>query len=144
MVHWTTAKLEYVFDNTISMGLNLFNGTRFKIFGEYYKQVNKEGSGMAIVGDDFRHYLKIHRELIWANRFAASTSFGSEKLIYYMGGTDNWISPGFNISTPIDYSQNYYFQALASNLRGFDQNIRNGNSFALVNSEIPGRCLNIF
>ena len=136
MVHWTTARLEYVFDNTISMGLNLFNGTRFKIFGEYYKQVNKQGSGMVIVGADFRHYLKIHRELIWANRFAASTSFGSEKLIYYMGGTDNWISPGFNISTPIDYSQNYYFQALASNLRGFDQNIRNGNSFALVNSEI--------
>lgn len=136
MVHWTTARLEYVFDNTISMGLNLFNGTRFKIFGEYYKQVNKQGSGMVIVGADFRHYLKIHRELIWANRFAASTSFGSEKLIYYMGGTDNWISPGFNIATPIDYSQNYYFQALASNLRGFDQNIRNGNSFALVNSEI--------
>ena len=53
-----------------------------------------------------------------------------------MGGTDNWISPGFNVSTPIDYTQNYYFQALASNLRGFDQNIRNGNSFALINSEI--------
>ncbi len=136
MVHWTTARLEYVLDNTINMGLNLYNGTRLKIFGEYYKQVNKQGSGMVIVGGDFRHYLKIHRELIWANRFAASTSFGKEKLIYYLGGTDNWIAPGFNVTTPIDYSQNYYFQALASNLRGFDQNIRNGNSFALINSEI--------
>ena len=31
---------------------------------------------------------------------------------------------------------NYYFQALATNLRGFEQNIRNGNSFALINSEL--------
>ena len=46
------------------------------------------------------------------------------------------LSPGFNYETPIDYSQNYYFQALATNLRGFDQNIRNGNTFALINSEI--------
>jgi hypothetical protein len=74
--------------------------------------------------------------LIWANRFAAGTSFGPERLIYYMGATDNWLSPKFNNETPIDYSQNYYFQALATNLRGFDQNIRNGNSFALINSEI--------
>ena len=136
LLHWATARLEYVLDNTINMGLNLYNGTRFKIFGEYYKQVDRKESGMVIVGADFRHYLKIHRELIWANRIATSTSFGKEKLIYYLGGTDNWISPGFNYETQIDYSQNYYFQALASNLRGFDQNIRNGNTFALINSEI--------
>lgn len=136
MLHWATARLEYVFDNTINMGLNLYNGTRLKVFSEYYKQVNEKKSGMVIVGADVRHYLKIHREIIWANRFASGSSFGQEHLIYYLGATDNWISPSFNYNTPIDYSQNYYFQALASNVRGFDQNIRNGNTFALINSEL--------
>jgi len=91
---------------------------------------------MYILGLDFRTYTKIHREIIWANRFAASTSFGQEKLIYYLGGTDGWFSPKFNTTTPIDYTQNYAYQAVATNLRGFDQNIRNGNSFALINSEL--------
>ena len=135
-LHWLTGRLEYVFDNTLNTGVNLYNGTRGKFFGEYYKQADVGNTGMVILGTDFRHYEKIHREIIWANRIAASTSFGKEKLIYYMGATDNWIVPKFNESTPIDYSQNYYFQALASNLRGFDQNIRNGNTFVLLNSEL--------
>jgi Tol biopolymer transport system component len=135
-LNWGSARLEFVFDNTLSTGVNLFNGTRLKLFGEYYKQIDRENSGITIVGADIRHYQKIHRDLIWANRFAAGTSFGPEKLIYYMGSTDNWLSPRFNNETPIDYSQNYYFQTLATNMRGFDQNIRNGNSFALINSEI--------
>ncbi|MFM9051022.1 MAG: hypothetical protein ACKOKF_01715, partial [Bacteroidota bacterium] len=84
----------------------------------------------------FRYYKKVHREIVWANRLAGGTSFGQEKLIFYMGSTDNWLGPRFNNNTQIDYSQNYYFQALATNLRGFDQNIRNGNSFVVLNSEL--------
>ncbi|HSG67800.1 MAG TPA: hypothetical protein VK994_03775, partial [Bacteroidales bacterium] len=38
--------------------------------------------------------------------------------------------------TPIDYSMNWAFQTLATNMRGFHQNIRNGNNFALLNSEL--------
>jgi outer membrane protein assembly factor BamA len=54
---------------------------------------------------------------------------------------DNWtnINPNvqtFDRSVPIDYSKNYAFQTLATNMRGFTQNIRNGNNFALINSEI--------
>ncbi len=135
-LHWLSGRMEFVLDNTLSTGVNLYNGTRGKFFGEYYKQANVSNTGMVILGTDFRHYQKVHRDIIWANRFAASTSFGKEKLIYYMGATDNWIDPKFNNETPIDYSQNYYFQALASNVRGFDQNIRNGNTFALINSEL--------
>ncbi len=135
-LHWGSGRIEYIFDNTLKTGVNLFNGTRLKIFSEYYKQVDKENTGMVIFGGDIRHYQKIHREIIWANRFASGTSFGEERLIYYMGSTDNWISPTFNYETPIDFTQNYYFQALATNLRGFNQNIRNGNTFALINSEL--------
>ncbi|MCX6275117.1 MAG: hypothetical protein NTV09_07910 [Bacteroidetes bacterium] len=135
-LNWANGRLEFVFDNSLQTGLNLYNGTRMKIFGEYYRQLNKKNSDMYIFGLDYRFYKKIHRELIWANRFAASTSIGNQKLIYYMGGTDGWLAPRFSSETPIDYSQNYAYQAVATNMRGFDQNIRNGNSFALFNSEI--------
>ena len=97
---------------------------------------------MFVVGGDFRKYIRIHRELIWANRFAASTSFGPTKLVYYLGGVDNWMGylfnkyPMFDQSIPVSPDQNYGFQAIATNLRGFSQNVRNGNSFALINSEI--------
>lgn len=129
-------KLEYVFDNTVNRGLNLYNGWRYKLFGEYYQHIDDKAARFFVVGADFRHYLKIHRDLIWANRFAASTSFGTEKLIYYLGGVDNWFVPRFDNSTPIDYSQNYQYQTVATNMRGFYQNVRNGNSFAVFNSEL--------
>ncbi len=133
---WGGAKVEYVFDNTIKKGLNLYNGLRFKIFGEYYRQVDKEETDMFVVGADFRHYQKIHRDIIWANRVAFSTSFGRQKLVYYMGGVDNWFSPKFDNSINVATDQNYAYQTLATNMRGFYQNIRNGNSFAVINSEL--------
>lgn len=129
---------ELVYDNTISTGLNLFNGLRYKVFGEFFRQVDLNNKYLAVIGADVRHYLKIHRQIIWANRFAASTSTGTQKLIYYLGSTDNAFVPtdNFNFNIQIDRTQEYAFQALATNMRGFIQNIRNGNSFALINSEI--------
>lgn len=91
---------------------------------------------MVVLGMDVRHYEKIHRTMILALRFAASTSFGQSKLIYYMGGVDNWLFPTFNLNTPVANDQGYAFQTLATNMRGFDQNIRNGNSFVVINTEI--------
>jgi Tol biopolymer transport system component len=140
--HWGGLKAEAIFDNTRQRSINIYYGTRFKIFGEYYRELTTRKSDMFIVGVDFRHYLKIHRELIWANRFAASSSFGPTKLIYYMGGVDNWMGylfnslPMFDNTVPVDQTKFYGFQALATNMRGFTQNIRNGNNFALINSEI--------
>jgi len=133
---WGSIKGELIYDNTRSIGVNLYHGTRYKIFGEYYQMVNRSGTNVIVLGIDFRHYLKLHRSMIWANRIAASTSFGSNKLVYYMGGVDNWLWPRFDINTPVAFDQNYVFQTLATNMRGFNQNIRNGNSFFVINSEI--------
>ncbi|MDQ3048048.1 MAG: hypothetical protein M3R27_10905 [Bacteroidota bacterium] len=134
--NWGNLKLEYVYDNTIKRGLNLYNGFRGKLFAEYYRQVDKKDTDFFVVGFDARHYKKIHRDLIWANRFAGSTSFGNNKLIYYMGGVDNWFGAKFDNTTNIATDQNYAYQTLATNMRGFFQNARNGNSFAVWNSEI--------
>jgi WD40 repeat protein len=140
--HWASLKGEVIFDNTRKRSVNIYFGTRFKVFGEYYRQITSKKSDMFVIGGDFRHYTRIHRELIWANRFAASTSFGPTKLVYYLGGVDNWMgylfarTPMFDQTIPVSPTENYGFQALATNMRGFTQNIRNGNSFALINSEV--------
>ena len=140
--HWGSLKAEAIYDNTRKRSINIYYGTRSKIFAEYHKQLNRSKSDMIVLGIDFRKYTHIHRELIWANRFAASSSFGTTKLLYYLGGVDNWMgylfnsTSMFNNATPVTPGQNYSFQALATNMRGFRQNVRNGNNFALINSEI--------
>ena len=133
---WAIGKGELVYDNTREIGINLMQGLRYKVFGEYYQLVKKQSVNMIVVGFDFRHYTRIHRSFIWANRFAGSTSFGKNKLLYYMGGVDNWLSPSFNNEYQIDYTQNYAFQTLATSMRGFKQNARSGNTFALLSSEL--------
>ncbi len=140
--HWASLKAEVIYDNTRKRCINIYYGTRFKIFGEYYKELTTRKSDMFVVGADFRTYTRIHRELIWANRFAASSSWGPTKLVYYLGGVDNWMGyffskyTMFDSSIPVNPDVNYGFQALATNMRGFSQNVRNGNNFALINSEI--------
>lgn len=139
------SKVSLVFDNTRKKEMNIYYGTKFKIFGEYYQEVlnenkKKNKGNMQVLGMDFRHYQKISRELIWVNRFAASASFGSEKLIYYLGSVDDWIpfakQTRFINENNIDTSVSYKYQALAANLRGFSQNIKRGSNFAVINSEL--------
>jgi len=139
---WAGLKGEVIYDNTRKRTVNIYYGTRFKIFGEYFKELTRKKSDMFVVGVDFRRYTRIHRELIWANRFAASSSFGPTKLVYYLGGVDNWMGylfnkyPMFDNTIPVNPNVNYGFQTLATNMRGFTQNARNGNNFALFNSEL--------
>lgn len=140
--YWGGFKAEYIYDNTRTLGLNLLSGIRLKAFGEYYNQL---GSGfndhLFVVGADVRNYIPIHRDLIFASRFAYSSSFGNSLLIYYLGGVDNWMNlsqstPTFDNSTRINTEKNWAYQAVATNMRGFVQNVRNGNSFAVANFEL--------
>jgi len=139
--YWGGLKMEYVFDNSRVLMDNIYDGIRFKIFGEYYRQIDAKESDLYVVGADFRFYKPIHRNLIIAARIAGSGSIGRSKLIYYLGGIDNWINlsnkiPTFDNSVRIDPEANYVYQAVATNMRGFSQNIRNGTNFAVINTEI--------
>ena len=135
---WAGLKGELTYDNTREKGLNIYYGTRWKLFAELYRQVDANDKQLNVVGFDIRNYQKISRTFIWANRFAASTSFGTQKLVYYMGGVDNWVlpTPKFDTNINVAKNQNYAYQTLATPMRGFIQNIRNGNSFAVINSEL--------
>ncbi len=93
---WVGTKVEYVIDNTRHIATNLLRGFRGKFFAEFSCIPNKEFNNMTVIGMDLRHYTKIHSTLVWANRLAASASLGKNRLIYYLGGVDNWIFPKFN------------------------------------------------
>jgi outer membrane protein assembly factor BamA len=137
-MHYTLNRVEYVYDNTISKTLNIWNGLRYKIYTDINSRlVNTRNSGkfMFNIGGDLRYYLPIYRNFIWAGRAAADFSFGTEKIIYYLGGTDGWINPKFNDANRPDNDIDYAFQTLSGNLRGYKQNIANGNNTIVINSE---------
>ncbi len=130
-------KVEYVFDNTIATGLNLFNGTRAKVWAERYQQPNaKTATDINIVGFDARHYERIHRNFIAAFRLAGTTSFGAQKVINYFGGVDNWLFQRVDNATPISPNEPYRFQSFVGPVRGFYVNARNGNSAVVANAEL--------
>ncbi len=134
------AHLEYVHDNTITPAMNIWEGMRFKIYadiiapGEDKKFVPYKETFN--VGIDFRHYLPIYRNCIWAVRGSADFSWGSQKIIYYLGGVDGWFSPKFNNGNTPAQDATYAFQSLAVNMRGYNQNAANGNNAVVINSEI--------
>ncbi len=136
MLNNAILRLEYVYDKSRNGGLNILYGTRYKIFAEYYQPIEYLDKNMIVMGFDFRKYTKIHKTFVWANRFAGSSSLGSNRLIYFMGGVDNWMNAKFNNNIQVDQEQPFAYQTLATNMRGFYQNIRNGNNFVLWNSEL--------
>jgi len=72
-----------------------------------------------------------------AVRVAGATSFGSERMLYFLGGVNNWLFSSQNEDIPISANEDEIaFKQLATNMRGFRFNIRNGTSFALLNTEL--------
>lgn len=138
-------RLEYVFDNTVETSLNLRNGMRVRVMGETMKKFSFGEAGArglsfsdgytGILGLDARFYQPVLKHSILAARLASMTSFGNEKMLYFLGGVDNWLFPEQNqdLANPPGA---FAFQTLAANMRGFPINIRNGNSYALINTEL--------
>ncbi len=149
--------MEYVHDNSINPALNIWNGLRWKVYGDWFTQLsemkNTEGRYIFNAGFDARHYLPIYRNAIWAVRAAADFSWGNQQVVYYLGGVDGWLKlrsnekfdpsgqgmVGYRYFDPTnkpDSSESYAYQALAVNMRGFKQNVANGNNAFVLNSEI--------
>ena len=142
--------LEFVYDNSLNPAMNIWNGLRYKIYGDYNTQVSKlqtaAGRNTFNLGFDARYYYPIYRNFIWAGRAAGDFSFGNRKLIYYLGGEDGWLMFGNNVKKDGTFryfdqnhqpaqDQDYAFQSLAVNMRGYIQNIANGNNALIINSE---------
>ncbi|NII24979.1 hypothetical protein HB364_07810 [Pseudoflavitalea sp. X16] len=139
---WAVTRIEWVHDNVVSKAMNIWNGLRYKIYADINAQISKPNPGlvkpgrmMFNVGFDGRYYHSIFRNFIWAGRAAGDFSWGNQKVIYYLGGVDGWMFPKYNQEPKPDPSNDYAYQSLAVNLRGFRQNLSNGNNAVILNSE---------
>jgi hypothetical protein len=148
---FSITKLEFVYDNSLKIEQNIMNGTRGKVYVDWNRQINnnasQSGPNTYNIGFDVRHYQPIVGNLIWAGRAAGDFSFGDQKLIYYLGGVDGWLMIGNNEKSNGDFryfnsdnrplqNENYAYQSLAVNLRGFVQNVANGSNSFVLNSEV--------
>lgn len=138
VTRYIVSRFEYVHDNTINPTQNIWNGLRYKIYFDVnmptFKTSLNNGKSTLNLGFDARYYYKIYRNFIWAGRAAGDFSWGGQKILYYLGGVDGWISPKFNNNQPAA-DQTYAFQSLTLNMRGYNQNIANGNNAVVINSE---------
>lgn len=148
------AHIEYVHDDAITPAMNIWKGLRYKVFFDINARIAKTGATgpknhptTFNFGFDARHYLPIYRNIIWAVRAAGDFSWGNQKIIYYLGGVDNWLMFGQNIKDDGSYryfiptnqpdpDNDYAYQSLAVNMRGFKQNVANGNNAFVINSEV--------
>ncbi|MGB1248414.1 MAG: hypothetical protein ACPG4Z_05980 [Chitinophagales bacterium] len=149
--NWLIARAEFVHDHTIQIEKNIRNGFRVNVFYEFQKEIPTREDTLANQavqlpqfnnsylmhwGFDARYYQKVYKTITWANRIAYSTSVGKKKMVYYLGSTQGELFPTFDTETPVNLENNYAYQSLAYNMRGFNQNVRNGNSYAVINSEL--------
>ncbi len=134
--YWAMSRAEFIFDNSNSPTLNITEGYRYKFFAEYMYKLSNGNGGFYNFGTDFRYYHKIYKHFIVATRVAAAHSAGDQKILYYLGGVDNWMAPKFNQNSPPPSDGKFAFQALATNMRGYQQNARNGSTYAVFNGEL--------
>jgi Tol biopolymer transport system component len=137
------SKAEVVYDNSITTGMNLMEGTRAKLGMVYYGALGDNQKSFGQVSLDVRRYQKIYREIVFAVRGFAGTFFGNSPKYYMLGGMDNWFGNTINyegLQNPLTnavgtYNDNLMFSEFTTSLRGFDYATLYGNSVAVLNTE---------
>ncbi len=141
---YTGAKAELVYDNSITTGMNLIEGTRGKITITHYEALGNKDASFTNIAADIRHYQKIYKEIVVAVRGFAGSFFGNAPKQYALGGMDNWFGTHINSSglgNPLAsrsgaFNGNLIFTEFATNLRGFDYATLYGNNVLLANAEL--------
>ena len=139
-------KAEYVFDNSYDVSINIKNGTRAKVFLEGINQfdfnignnntsIDPSTAITGVLGFDARHYIPVFKRAVLALRATGATSIGNQRIIYYLGGVEGWIFSSAEENVPTPPTDDFSFKVLAPQLRGFKNNIRNGNNYLLSNIE---------
>ncbi len=139
--------LEWVYDNTRVIDINSRTGTRMKFGAEIVKRFDlnlfeddekfqfNEGF-MTVLSMDARHYVSLDGRSIFAARLTAATTLGAERILYNLGGVENWLFPSYDDNMRAASDENYAYTALAANMRGFKYNARIGSSVILGNAEL--------
>jgi len=139
-------KGQLVFDNTVSSGMNMLQGSRAMVS---YEQNLGMGGNIEKSFDklfvDLRHYQSLDREIVLATRFAYGHFGGKAPKQFMLGGMDNWMGAqtgGGSLSgnplrvEPGIGNSDLLFHEFATNLRGFDYNAASGRQFFVFNAEL--------
>jgi hypothetical protein len=133
-----------VYDDSFVAGINVHEGTRFKVTYETHYKLNADAVGFNNLEVDLRHYEKLTTGVYLAGRFFFGRYGGSAPKQYLLGGVDNW---AFNktISTG-DEKDPLLFQTLFdnsdilfnqfTNLRGYDYNSFQGRNVLTFSAEL--------
>ncbi|MEO9966035.1 MAG: translocation protein TolB [Reichenbachiella sp.] len=137
-------KANWVYDNTLANGLNLYEGSRAKVSFEHFQGLNDNALSFSKFTVDLRRYQKISRELIIAARVYFGRSFGRNPMTYMLGGMDNWVANQKENTDQVDSPLNFnnskdntdiLFTEFV-NLRGFNYNEFSGSSVLTANAEL--------
>jgi hypothetical protein len=137
-------RLEYVFDNALDVSLNIKNGWQLKVFYEISKRfsLNPETTSrffpgfLMLAGMDARLHLPVLTKSVFANRCYVNTSFGRDRILYHVGGTENWILPRYENQSPLETSGQYVYHALATEVRSYGYGARKAGSVFGLSSEL--------
>jgi len=143
-INYAGVKIEFIYDNTTVGGLNLIQGTRGKIGLRHNEGISDSQKSFSNLYLDFRHYQKIHRELVLATRLFYGRYWGANPQKYLLGGMDNWLFNKTNDTgegDPLKHSvgvdnSNILYVDYVTSLRGFDYNTFNGENSLLFNVEL--------
>jgi len=146
-------KIEYIYDDSEPLGLNMRQGLRGKIAFENYTGGFNAGESFSKLYIDVRNYQKIFREITFASRLYAGGFFGKNSPYYMLGGIENWVfrrinqpAPGAEVKpednplaltsaeSPV-YNSNILFHEFVTGLRGFQLNEFSGKNVILLSNE---------
>ena len=130
---------ELVFDNSVATGVNMVTGTRMKASLLNLNSLGDKSRSFGKLVIDLRHYQKISRSIVWANRASYGQYFGNRPQLFRLGGMDNWLNAGYegNRFVPNYTDPDQVFnQEFVTNLRGFDYSARSGPRYVLFNTEL--------
>ncbi|GAB3198620.1 Tol biopolymer transport system component [Pontibacter aydingkolensis] len=135
------ANVELVYDNSVSTGVNMREGSRMKVGILSLRGFDESSVNFSKFYVDLRHYQKLHRQIILATRIGYGSFFGNSPKRFLIGGMDNWLLADDDeeseqndilIQSPADL----FYLEYATPLRGFSFNTRNGTKYLMANAEL--------
>ncbi len=139
-------RFEVVYDDVLDRAVNIKNGWQAKLFFEFTKRFEFNASNkfnfalnknnLLLAGFDVRHHLPVLKKSSWSNRFFSTINLGSDKILFHIGGTENWLLPKYNREDFFQPTENFLYNSIATAVRGHSIGARKNGSFMLFTSEL--------
>ncbi|MDA0193866.1 MAG: translocation protein TolB [Bacteroidetes bacterium] len=136
-------RAEAVFDNSLTKGLNLYEGTRIKLGFHQWSSLSSGRDGFSNLFLDVRHHQKIHREISLSFKGFYGKFLGKDSPEFLLGGMNNWLikqtdnegdQNPLNGATNAENSNILFHQFIP--LRGFNYNKFNGSNVITFSAEL--------